>query len=253
MIKFREQVPSVYPNSSRDFQYLCWLIDIVLNSVKHNVDDLYDLPSSTNDPKLSELLAMSLGFKVKRNYDQTQLAALVEVLPRVLKHKGTITAIEIAGKALVAASGAVGSVHTEVNNGEIEVSLPKALVDISLFTDLLPYILPAGMTCRVIRTDILHKSYETELSYQDNMLADVVSDITWDSDKLKLGGMSTLFEVGRELYEFGNFQSPVIRDDDGTISEDSFNAGLLSNTIIPALHEPLAKDSSVKTTDGEDK
>ena len=46
MIKFYEQVPAVYPSASRDFQYLCWLIDIVLNSVKHNVDDLYDLPNS---------------------------------------------------------------------------------------------------------------------------------------------------------------------------------------------------------------
>ena len=70
MIKFREQVPSVYTNASRDFQYLSWLIDVVLNSVKHNVDTIYDLPNVKHDAKLSELLAMTLGFKVKRNYDQ---------------------------------------------------------------------------------------------------------------------------------------------------------------------------------------
>ena len=88
MIKFKNLVPSVYPNASRDFQYLCWLIDIVLNSVKHTVDDLYDLPNSKADPKLTELLAMTLGFKVKRNYDQDQLRALVAALPRILKYKG---------------------------------------------------------------------------------------------------------------------------------------------------------------------
>ena len=239
MIKFREQVPSVYPNASRDFQYLCWLIDIVLNSVKHNVDDLYCLPNTANDPKLTELLAMSLGFKVKRNYDQKQLTALVEVLPRVLKYKGTYTAISIAGKALVAASGASGGVNIEANGGELKVSLPKNLVDISLFIDLLPYILPAGMTCRIIRTDRLHEGYNTEVGYQDTMMADLVQDITWDSYKYKLGGISKMFEVGRHLPEFGNFR----RDDDGTISEESLNYGLLSNTIIPAVYQPFAKDS----------
>ena len=76
MIKFANQVPSVYPSASRDFQYLGWLIDIVLNSVKHNVDDLYDLPNNQADIKLTELLALTLGFKVKRNYDQKQLSAL---------------------------------------------------------------------------------------------------------------------------------------------------------------------------------
>lgn len=243
MIKFREQVPSVYPNASRDFQYLCWLIDIVLNSVKHNVDDLYSLPNTANDPKLTELLAMSLGFKVKRNYDQEQLTALVEVLPRVIKYKGTYNAIAIAGKALVAASGAVGNVDITINNGELEVSFPKALVDISLFTDLLPYILPAGMTCRIVRTDLLHEGYETKVSYQDTMMADVIQDITWDSGKYRLGGTSKLFEVGSHLSEFGNFKYPATLDDDGTISEESFNSGLLSNTTIAAVYKPFAKAS----------
>lgn len=253
MIKFKEQVPSVYPNTSRDFQYLCWLVDIVLNSVKHNVDDLYNLPNITNDPKLAELLAMSLGFKVKRNYDQAQLAALVEVLPQVLKYKGTITALEVAGKALVAASGAVGSVNIEVVGCEIEVSLPKSLVDISLFTDLLTYILPAGMTCKVVRTDILHKAYETEVSYHDRMLADLVQDITWDSENFKLGGLAKLFDVGCDFTDFSNYKYPVALDDAGRISADSVNTGLLNNTIIPAVYEHFAKDSESDKDPGEDK
>ena len=242
MIKFREQVPAVYPNASRDFQYLGWLIDIVLNSVKHNVDDLYYLPNTANDPKLTELLAMSLGFKVKRNYDQKQLTALVEVLPRVLKYKGTYTAISIAGKALVAASGAVGSIDISINGGELEISFPKALVDISLFTDLLPYILPAGMTCRIVRTDLLHEGYQTQLNYRDAMMADLVQDITWDSDKQELGGTANMYEVGKNLPKFSNYKYPVALDDDDTISAESLNSGLLSNTVIPALYEPFAKD-----------
>lgn len=226
MIKFYEQVPSIYSNASRDFQYLCWLIDIVLNSVKHNVDGLYELPNTTADTKLTELLAMTLGFKVKRNYDQKQLAALVAVLPRILKHKGTKTAIEMAGKALIATSGAVGSITVEVSKGELSVKLPKNLVDVSLFTDLLPYILPAGMACKVIRTDVVDRSYETRFNYNDTAIAATVPDFDWDGKNYT--GLSNMFGIPGEPI-FANFKNY-----DNT-STPIPNIGLLDNSIIPML------------------
>ena len=143
MIKFYDQVPSVYPNASRDFQYLCWLIDIVLNNVKHNVDDMYDLPNSKTDPRLTELLAMTLGFKVKRNYNQKQLAALVAALPKILKYKGTETAITYAGNALIAASGAIGNFKSKIVDGELQVTLPEDLVDTALVR-ITRLLIPAG-------------------------------------------------------------------------------------------------------------
>lgn len=225
MIKFYEQVPSIYPNASRDFQYLGWLIDIVLNSVKHNVDGLYELPNTTADPKLTELLAMTLGFKVKRNYDQKQLAALVAVLPRIIKYKGTAEAITMAGKALIATSGAAGSIIVEASNGELSVKLPKNLVDVSLFTDLLPYILPAGMACRVIRTDTVSRTYETKFNYADVVLAAKVPDFDWNDKKAAYTGLSDMFSIPGEPI-FGNF-----KDYDTSLT----NTGLLDNNIILAL------------------
>jgi hypothetical protein len=228
MIKFYEQVPSVYPNASRDFQYLGWLIDIVLNSVKHNVDGLYELPNTTADTKLTELLAMTLGFKVKRNYDQKQLAALVAVLPRILKYKGTAEAITMAGKALIATSGAVGSITVEVSKGELSVKLPKNLVDVSLFTDLLPYILPAGMACRVIRTDVVDRSYETKFNYNDTVLAAVVPDFDWNGNYI---GLANIFDIPGEPI-FANFKN-------NNNSTPTPNIGLLDNSIIPMLASPV--------------
>jgi hypothetical protein len=234
MIKFSEQVPSVYPSASRDFQYLCWLIDIVLNSVKHNVDGLYDLQNTKSDARLIELVAMTLGFKVKRNYDQKQLAALVAALPRIIKYKGTVSAVHMAGKALIAASGATGGIMSRVIDGELEVTLPKALVDISLFTDLLPYILPAGMTCHIIRTDKIHKTYPTEVGYSDTMLAECIPDLGWDSDKQAIVGLAKLFDTGSNMFGFANYHS-----NDNTPLNERFNAGLLINTVIPSLSETL--------------
>lgn len=235
MIKFNEQVPSVYPSASRDFQYLSWLIDIVLNSVKHNVDRLYDLPNVKTDARLNELLAMTLGFKVKRNYDQKQLAALVAVLPRILKYKGTQTAVDVAGNALIAAAGAVGSFSGTVTDGELKVMLPKDLIDISLFTDLLPYILPAGMTCRIIRTNQVQQGNITKLGYQDIMLAEWIQDLDWDTTKQNSTGLATMFDVPNTPDEqeptFANFKNS---------NPEVFNAGLLDNSTIPMVTAPMS-------------
>lgn len=241
MIKFQEQVPSIYTSASRDFQYLSWLINVVLNSVKHNVDDLYNLPNTKADPRLIELLAMTLGFKVKRNYNLQQLSALVAVLPIVLKYKGTVIAVEMAGKALVAASGATGDFVIEnTTNGELLVILPETLVDISLFTDLLPYILPAGMTCHIQRTAQIKGNITTKVAYYDAMLVKMLPDLGWDGDAQVNIGLARLFSTGTEdISTLANFQNGDI---------DQFTAGLMNNTIIPSLTETLADP---KTTQDE--
>lgn len=250
MIKFQEHVPSVYPSASRDFQYLCWLMNIVLNSVKHNVNDIYDLPNSKADFRLTELLAMTLGFKVKRNYDQKQLNALVAALPRILKYKGTKTAIDMAGNALMAASGAVGSFISEADDGELTVTLPKNLIDISLFTDLLPYILPAGMTCHIVRKNQGQEYQKTELAYQDAILAEWVPDLAWDDNKQAAIGLADMFSTGLSNSETANFISMTdgSRPANGTLHEGNsvLNAGLLDNNVIPMLTETLIDPYSQK-------
>lgn len=226
LINFYDQVPRVYPNSSRDFQYLSWLINIVLNSVKHNVDDLYDLPNAAHDAKLTELLAMTLGFKIRRNYDQKQLAALVSVIPGLLKHKGTAKAISMAADALITASGTVGNFECIVRDNELEIVLPKELVDTTLFMDLLPYIMPAGMTCKVLRKTQIQINRRTEIDYRYN------SKYSWQRDK----NLATLFTVSD--------------DNDLTFAyhkkdEETLNAGLLDTTIIPAL----TSNAEINTTE----
>jgi hypothetical protein len=243
MIKFSNQVPSVYSSASRDFQYLGWLIDIVLNSVKHNVDDIYNLPNSKADPKLTELLAMTLGFKVKRNYDQNQLSALVAALPRILKYKGTKTAIDMAGNALIAASGASGDFSSEMSDtdsGELVVTFPVGLIDISLFTDLLDYILPAGMTCHIVRKNEENRTYVTELGYNEELIANFVQDLDWDEQAQNTTGLSTLFEIGAKKPIFANY----VEDTDSKVKP---NVGLLDNSIIPIMPRqegPLTNQTS---------
>lgn len=234
MIKLRDQVPSIYTDASRDFQYLGWLINVVLNSVKHNVDDIYNLPNVKADPALTELLALTLGFNVKRNYNQAQLATLVSIIPSLLKYKGTKTAIDIAGNALVKASGTYGSFNCKYNDTNIEVVLPKDLVDVTLFIDLLPYILPAGFTCKIARKNQDDEKLEKiELLVGDKLKAHWFEDTDREGDiDPKTKGLASLHN-SCDLGNNPNFSNFSVYDEENEIFVA--NTGLLSNSVIPTL------------------
>lgn len=240
MINFRNQVPSVYTSASRDFQYMGWLINIVLNSVKHNVDSIYTLPSTSGDPKLTELLAMTLGFNIKRNYDNNQLTALTSILPAVLRCKGTEKAIHMAASALVMASGSLGDAEVRVEGAEVFVTLPKDLADITLFLDLLDYILPAGMTCRIVRKN--EKEFpinNIELRHKDILNILPAKDFAWDNDNQRSTGLSGLYsedDLHTNAKGTPDFTSNIlVFDKDNAV----LNAGLMSNTVIPTLADSV--------------
>jgi hypothetical protein len=127
----------------------------------------------------------------------------------------------------------------KVDGGVLEVTLPKTLVDISLFTDLLPYILPAGMTSRIIRTNILDKSYTTNVDYNDNLLAELIPDITWDYNTDTMSGLSSMFSAGEDGIApiFSNFKD----------YKKVPNLGLLDNSIIAAVESPLGRELPAST------
>lgn len=235
MIKFYDQVPTIYSNSSRDFQYLSWLINIVLNSVKHNVDDLYDLPDTKADVKITELLASTLGFKIKRNYDQNQLAALVSLMPNILKYKGTKKALILAGNALVRAAGSSADFKVSEKDSAVTIELPNELVDVTLFIDILPYILPAGMTCKITRKSTLEETPTIEVGYSDTLKAHWYPELSIDNENThEIKSASSLFDIsGNKKPVFTNFNSMDLD------TEDDFNLGLLNNTSIPTLADGL--------------
>lgn len=232
MINFYNQVPSIYTNASRDFQYLSWLINIVLNSVKHNVDGLYELPNTKTDTRLAELLAMTLGFKIRRRYNQEQLAALVSIIPSILKYKGTITAITLAGMALINASGAIGDFSCEKKDSTLIVTLPKELIDINLFMDLLPYILPAGMTCHIIRNTQNKEDFETKVYYDGKLQAAWYPELEWNKDNQAFSGLAGLYPLdadAKNIPIFGNFVN--------IDNVHELNEGMLFNTVIPDFEQ----------------
>lgn len=244
MISLYDQVPSIYTSASRDFQYLSWLFNIVLNSVKHNIDDIYNLPNVTGDAKLTELLAMTLGFKIKRNYDQKQLSSLVAVLHSALRYKGTEKAILMAADALVKAMGSQGDADVQIKGAEVQVTLPKDLIDITLFLDILDYILPAGMTCRVIRKSQNKKAInDIQVKYSDDFKRVITDDLTWadrkEADQRASDGTDVYTNRSEGLSGLYNIQDSTLNTAN-ILDTGVLNAGLLDNTVIPVLKDSRA-------------
>lgn len=227
MIKMYDQVPQVYSRVSRDFQYMSWLINIMLNYVKHNVDDMRNLPLDTQNTKLTELLALTLGFKVKRKYDQKQLAALVSILPRLLKCKGTKKAIDMAGEALLTASGKTGTFRSSINKGVLEAVMPKGSVDTTLFMDLLPYILPAGITCRIVNKTEIVEGLVTDFTFADR------AEAIWahDNELSKLHDLATPVKLNTNILMVENERPEGPEDTEKPVP----NVGLVGNNILPLL------------------
>lgn len=157
MIKLQDYTPEVYYRESRDFQFIGRLYDLVLNYVKTNADLIYSLPLSDNsDNQFIDLMAMTLGFHAKHKYTSQQLKAICFVLSEIIRNKGTIKALTIACDAIFHAEGIQGQFKYELpdkdNNTNIIIYLPQELSDTTLLNDLFEYILPAGMSCQIIKT-----------------------------------------------------------------------------------------------------
>lgn len=236
MINLYHSTPTIYAQASRDFQYLSWLYNIVLNSVKHNVDDLYQLPLNTSQDQLIELLALTLGFKVKRKYDTKQLSAIVTILPSLMKNKGTQHAIQLAGQAIMRASGVEGLFEIKSEGAHLKILLPRTLTDLNLFNDLLPYILPAGCTFRVTQETTTASDIQTKLSLSSTIKTRIAQDITLKQIDGSINDQESLSRLF----------SPTGTSYDVTyITEDSKpNTGLLGTTVIADRQEAQIKVSA---------
>jgi len=167
MIKLENLTPKIYYAASRDFQLIGRLYDTVLNSVKTNSELIYSIPLSENsDSRLIDLMAATLGFKSRHKYNTKQLLAICSVFSVIIKQKGTLQAIETACKALLVAEGITEDVFVEIDSSDrfvVNIYIPQVLSDINLLQDLLYYILPAGMSCNIIKE--LRESKKADIKF----------------------------------------------------------------------------------------
>ena len=230
MITLQNYTPEVYYKESRDFQFIGRLFDLVLNSIKTNADLLYYLPLGIqSDEKLLELLALTLGFKPKHQYTAKQLRAVCSVFSEILRNKGSITALKIACEALFNAMDISQALDYNFTEGkdktELNLYLPPDFEDITILNDLLSYVLPAGMSCNIIKelhvttttyTAIGVEDTVTWTAYTESTLypqiprlstttADTNSNTVKTSDVIKalISGDTTGFSINSEIAKPG--------------------------------------------------
>ena len=190
MIKLQNMTPSVYYDKSRDFQYIGRLYDIVLNAVKTDIDTIkYINDIDTCDGTLLNLLALTLGFEIKHEYNAVQLRAICSVLATILKNKGSIKAVTTACDAILAAEGITEAADYSFENGLLTIYLPYTLADTALIEDLLDYILPAGICCTIVKELKIKTTSTTKIG-----LTDYVQYYQDSADKKMQPYLSTLAE-----------------------------------------------------------
>jgi hypothetical protein len=252
MISIKNQIPDIYYDASRDFQILGHLYEVALNYVKTNADMLYLLPNGIEeDTRATELLATTLGFKLRRNYDKAQLAALVSIFPQLLKMKGTLKAVNLAGDALVKASGVPGMFASEINDHVLTIKIPIELSDITLFIDLLPYILPFGLRVNIVRNTVIKRELTTSVGATSVMRIAFPGNEQF-VERHPLGLTNVVSSEGNLAIEYSDYS--FINSD--KYSHTAFNdntviSGQLGALPIIAL-EPSEYDSRVQIANEEE-
>ena len=195
MIKVRDLVPEVYYNESRDFQTIGRVYEAIFNYLKTNADLMASLPiSGGSDWHMLNLMATTLGFQGRREYDNDELRALCMSLIPILRLKGSKSSVVLAVNTMLNAHG-IDEVPTILvdpeDNFNYLIYISERLTDTTLLEDLMDYILPAGFTYRLIDAKA-GKTYQgAEVGYSDSEKHYKYSTRTFSENQIGLGNIST--------------------------------------------------------------
>lgn len=154
MIEVRKQVPGVYYNESRDFQLIGRIFEVILNYLKTN-NDCTENTMDTNliDDKLVNLLAKTVGFESRHEYDVNNLKIICGCFSTILKYKGTKRGIDMAISSLLNSRGVTDNFESvlDYDTRTINIYIPVSAGNTILLEDLFEYILPVGWGYSIIR------------------------------------------------------------------------------------------------------
>lgn len=173
MIKTEYLTPEVYYNNSRDFQLLGRIYDIIFGYLKNNINSINNITDiNAVDSTLIDLVTSTLGFKKLHNYTSEQLRGLCSIFIEVIRCKGTIKSIETVLNMLANVyncSTKIEVLKDPTDNSNLIITIPPQMPDITLFYDILNYILPAGITISVSFKTEIEKSVTSKMKTTDSI------------------------------------------------------------------------------------
>ena len=154
MIDVIKQTPIEYSKQSRDYQLIARLFTAVYNLPKMYADDM-NVWESNIDNKLTALRSRTLNFIPNHAWDLDDLDAVISYFKYIMRRKGTIQALEFCLTILMRMRKLDGIISEELGTLEVKdnviiVKIPQPLASVGVVDDLFSYLLPAGMTYRII-------------------------------------------------------------------------------------------------------
>lgn len=174
MISVYRSTPRKYYRDSRDFQFIGRVFEALFNYLKMNVDLASANPLSANsDVHLLPLLAKTLGFESKHEYNTEELRALCSCFSSIIRKKGSFDGISEAINAFLSAKGLEAIDVVASRNPEdymdLSIYLPIEVGDTSLLEDVFDYTMPAGMTYNFVRAIGSREDSTTEIRTSDKV------------------------------------------------------------------------------------
>ena len=156
IFRAKENIPTIYPSESRDFQIFLNTLDLVQNSIKFDVDTMTHI-LSTEDISSNYLdrLKSKVGFFPANDYnDENSLRIVLSAFPYILRYKGSFEGIVRCVNVYLKYLGIRGESKIDIYNSNtdsdtdytytVRIGIPSDMSDTTLLTDMLSYVVPTG-------------------------------------------------------------------------------------------------------------
>ena len=157
IVRWDEQVPENYTNTSRDFQVLTRLLTYGLNSSKFDADTIkYFNVAALVNSRLLPLLQRKVGFFSNINFQDDYIRSLCEVFYSIVKKKGSLSGVEEAIRLFFSIQH-INTTAYITNYGPNDTSYPcelwiginSKIKDVSLLEEILKYVIPTGYILKI--------------------------------------------------------------------------------------------------------
>lgn len=169
MLKLIDLIPSYYIKNSRDMQILTRVFEVIFNYCKTNTDLVYEGSKDINVDmqNLMDLNLITLGFKQSHEYNLSQLQSLLSIFREIIRNKGNIKAIELTLELLAEVEDCEELpeiLYYKDLPYNLIISIPEKIKDLSLFNDVLNYIIPSGVSFEIQHTLQTNSLIETDIN-----------------------------------------------------------------------------------------
>ena len=153
MIDVIKQTPKIYSEMSRDYQIISRLQSSLYNVSKMYIDNM-SIWNPDIDDKLAYLRAKTLNFDPKHSWSLKDVESITSYFKYLVKRKGAKIALEYVLNILMKVHNLRNSNSkvelVTIENNNVIIRVEENLATVGIVEDLIKYILPAGLTYRII-------------------------------------------------------------------------------------------------------